>query len=147
VILVARSMSRIPSSGPRSSALWVRSRSGGAGPSGGSRRCRRNFAYGHRGVRQIGNAGKQVAEVLVHGLDLLFQHGDAVADLADLELLRGGVHTFPAQFADLGALAVTHGAQGLGFGEGRPALEVEFPKLLQVEGEAASANRVAASSR
>ena len=76
-------------------------------------------AHRHGFVRDVGNAGEQFLELLVHGFHLLVERGDLLGDGADFLLPLGGVGAFALEFADLDALLVLARLELFGLGNGR----------------------------
>ncbi len=66
----------------------------------------RALAHRHGFVRNIRNAGHQIAESFIDGLGFFIQGSNAIADLADLLLDRGGVLPGFLELPDFDALGV-----------------------------------------
>ena len=83
-------------------------------------------------VRNVGDAGQQLPELLVERLHLFVERGDLLGGRAHLLLALGGIDALLPQFGDFGGLGVAAGFQLLGLGDGAPALAIEFTKLIEL---------------
>src|SRR5579871_2056259 len=82
-------------------------------------------------VRKVGDAGEEIAELVVEELDFFVEGGDPVADFPDLLLAFAGVGTGLAQFGDLRALGVAARLKLFGFGDGGAAALIQIAELIE----------------
>ncbi len=95
------------------------------------------FAHRHRFMRQVGNAGQQLAKAVFESLLLFFERRHARLGSADGLLFGGGVEALPLHLPDLLALRIALRLELLGFRDRRPPLLVQFPELFQAGARAA----------
>ena len=88
-------------------------------------------AHRHGFVRHVGDAGQNLAELLVERGHLPLERGDLNLQCAHLLLAGGGIGALAAQVADFGALHVQAGLQPLALGDGHTAPPIDLAKLVQ----------------
>ena len=88
-------------------------------------------------MRQIRDAGQQFAKLVVNGLDGFIQRRDALLQPADVLLALRGIHSLLAQLCDLRTGRISLSLQLFRFGNGAPALSIQFAEIVQIERSAA----------
>ncbi len=94
------------------------------------------LAHRNRFLRKVGNASQHLPERFVNLLDVVFQRGNALADLTHFELVFRGIDALLAQLAYFDTLGIPQRFELFGFRQSGAPLHIRLTKLFHIKGEA-----------